>query len=138
MKAAPFLLSLCLLALPSVAQTPHQRQIDRAVAQAFAKQAHADGIEHFISTAAAESLVVHRVEPVLPRGDYIARVTGTVVIAFEITRNGSVRHTTPVSGPKLLQAPALKALRQWQFRPYLRNGRPTTVATSISLTLSNF
>jgi TonB family protein len=138
MKAVLILLLPLLLCPLAAGQAPIESQSERAAAQAFSKQAHADGVYVFVSSAIAKSLLTHRVEPVLPHGDYMARVSGTVIIAFEITREGSVRHATPVSGPKLLQAPVLKAVRQWQFNPYHRNGKPITVATSVSLTVSNF
>jgi len=66
------------------------------------------------------------------------RFSGTVIIAFEIAKDGKVRHAMTVSGPRLLQAPVLTAVKQWTFKPYLLSGKPTIVATSISLTVSNF
>jgi TonB family protein len=104
----------------------------------FLKQLVEDGIYNFISSGVAESRVTHRVEPVLPHGDMMARVSGTVIIAFEISKAGRVRHAMAVSGPKLLQAPVLAAVTQWTFKPYLLRGEPTAVATSIQLTVSNF
>jgi len=47
-----------------------------------------DGIYIFISSKVAESLIIHRVEPVLPHGDMVARVSGTVVVVFEISKDG--------------------------------------------------
>jgi protein TonB len=43
-----------------------------------------------------------------------------------------------VSGPRLLQPATLVAVKQWTFKPFVLNGEPTTVATSIPLTMSNF
>ncbi len=97
-----------------------------------------DGIYIFISSKVAESLIIHRVEPVLPHGDMVARVSGTVVVVFEISKDGKVRRAMVVSGPKLLQSPVLAAVKQWTFKPYLLRGEPTGVETSIQLTVSNF
>jgi hypothetical protein len=68
------------------------------------------------SSPVAESLVVHRVDPVLPHGEMMARVSGAVIIAFEITKEGKVRHAMVVSGPKLPQARVLAAVRQWNIQ----------------------
>ena len=68
----------------------------------------------------------------------MARISGRVIIAFEITRDGRVHRAMAVSGPRLLQAPVLAAVRQWTFKPYPLRGEPTTVATSIPITVSNF
>jgi outer membrane biosynthesis protein TonB len=65
-------------------------------------------------------------------------VSGTVIIAFELTKEGKVRHAMPVSGPRLLRPTILAAVKLWTFKPYLINGEPITVATSIPVTLSNF
>ena len=104
----------------------------------FLQQLIQDGVYFFIGPKVAESLVTHRIEPALPHGEMMARVSGTVVIAFEITNEGKVTHAMVVSGPRLLQGPALSAFKQWTFKPYAINGRPLTVATSIPLTFSNF
>ena len=62
-----------------------------------------------------------------------ALVTGTVVIAFEITSEGAVRHAMVISGPKMLQASVLEAVRRRRYKPFLLNGKPTAVATSVSI-----
>jgi len=131
------LLSMPLLAR-AVGQSAPPQQFDQVTSREFLKQLLEDGVYNFISSEVAESLVTNSVEPVLPHGDMMARVSGTVIIAFEITKDGRVRHAMAVSGPKLLQAPVLTAVRQWTFKPYLLRGEPTTVATSIQWTVSNF
>ena len=68
----------------------------------------------------------------------MARVSGTVIIAFEITTAGKVRHAMAVSGPKLLRPTVLAAVKQWTFKPFALNGEPTPVATSVPVTVSNF
>jgi len=39
-----------------------------------------------------------------------------------------------VSGPKELQQSALDAVRQWTYKPYLLNGKPVDVRTTINVT----
>jgi hypothetical protein len=138
MKVLYVLLLSTLLLAHAEGQSAPPQQFDQVTSREFLKQLLEDGIYNFISSGVAESLVTNRVEPVLPHGDMMARVSGTVIIAFEITKDGRVRHAMAVSGPKLLQAPVLTAVSQWTVKPYLLRGEPTTVATSIQLTVSNF
>ena len=41
-----------------------------------------------------------------------------------------------VSGPALLQQAALDAVRQWRYRPYLLNGEPVEVETTVNVEFS--
>jgi TonB family protein len=138
MKASKLLLLLAIA--PPIALSQHEpgEQVDQVTSKEFLQQLIQDGVYLFIAPKVAESLVTQRTEPNMPHGDMVARVSGTVIIAFEITKDGKVRHPMAVSGPKLLQAPVLAAVRQWKFKPYTINGEAVTVATSIPLTVSNF
>jgi TonB family protein len=138
MKVQCLLLFSLVLASSACAQTSPPQVFDPVTSREFLKQLVEDGVYNFISSKVAEGLVIHRVDPVLPHGDMMPRVSGTVIIAFEITKDGKVRRAMAVSGPKLLQPPVLAAVRQWTFKPYPLHGEPTTVATSIPLTVSNF
>ena len=138
MKALYVLILSALLPTYAPSQTQPSQQFDQVTSREFLKQLLQDGVYNFISSTTAESLITHRAEPVTPHGDMMARVSGTVIIAFEINKDGRVRHAMPVSGPKLLQGPVLAAFRQWIFKPYSPRGEPTTVASSIPITFSNF
>jgi TonB family protein len=112
--------------------------LDQVTSKEFLQQLIQDHVYLFVAPKVAESLLTNRVEPVMPHGDMMARVSGTVVIAFEITKSGNVRHAMAVSGPKLLRPTVLAAVKQWTFKPFLLNGEPTPVATSVPVTVSNF
>jgi TonB family protein len=138
MKTPYLILLATLLAPVARAQSQPQPVFDQVTSKEFLTQLQQDGVYNFISAKMAESLIVHRVDPVMPHGHMVARVSGTVIIAFEITKEGKVRHAMVTSGPKLLQAPVLAAVKQWTFKPYPLRGEPVTVATSLQLTVSNF
>ena len=138
MKASRFLLLFAITSVVALGQPEPGDHLDLVTSKAFLQQLIQDGVYFFIAPKVAESLATHRVEPVLPHGDMMARVSGTVIIAFEITKDGKARHAMVVSGPKLLQGPVLAAFRQWTFKPYLLRGGPLTVATSIPFTVQNF
>jgi protein TonB len=74
--------------------------------------------------------------PIRPNYPAIARIThtqGTVVIEAIISRSGSIESAHVLSGPAMLQPAALAAVRQARYRPFLLNGQPTEVQTTITI-----
>src|SRR5579871_5519260 len=138
MKTPMLMLVFAVAPILAFAQSEPGQRLDQVTSKGFLQQLIQDDVYRFVSAKVAESLLTHRVEPVLPRSDAVgARISGTVIIAFEITKEGKVRHAMAVSGPKLLQKPVLDAVRQWTFKPFVLVDVPITVATSIPLTVSN-
>jgi TonB family protein len=129
---------LAVVALPPSLAAQAEQVFDPVTSRAFLQQLERDGVYFFISSKIAESLVVHRVEVVWPHKAMEARISGTVIVAFELTKDGNVAHPMVVSGPALLRPPVLAAVRQWRFKPYPLSGEHVTVATSIPVTVSNF
>ena len=64
------------------------------------------------------------------------RIQGTVTLSAIISKEGRVAQLTVASGPKLLQASSLDAVRQWIYKPFLLNGNPVDVKTSINVIYS--
>jgi protein TonB len=62
-----------------------------------------------------------------------ARVSGTVVLQAVISTSGEITDLQVVSGPTLLQGAAVDAVKTWRYRPFLLNGKPTTVQTTINV-----
>ena len=77
--------------------------------------------------------IIHRVPPFYPPIAKKARVQGTVVIHAIIGKDGTVNSPTIVSGPEMLRQSALDAVRQWKYQPYLLNGTPVEVETTLSI-----
>jgi TonB family protein len=77
--------------------------------------------------------VVRKVPPVYPVAAKKARIQGTVELEAIIGKDGSVEHLEAVSGPKELQESSLDAVRQWTYKPFLVNGDPVEVKTTISV-----
>jgi len=62
------------------------------------------------------------------------RATGAVVMAALIGRDGKVRDLSVVSaGDESLVKSALDAARTWKYSPYLVNGKPVEVFTTITI-----
>jgi TonB family protein len=85
------------------------------------------------ASAAAENLVLHRVEPEYPESARRAKIQGPVVLDVQIGPNGAVQQATVISGQALLAQAARDAVQQWRFRPRVADGRPVTMQTRITL-----
>ncbi len=74
--------------------------------------------------------------PIAPQYPTIARISrtqGTVVVEAIISKTGQIESAHVVSGPMVLQAAALQAVRDARYRPFLLNNQPTEVSTTISI-----
>jgi protein TonB len=60
-------------------------------------------------------------------------LAGTVVLQATISTSGTIENLRVVSGPAMLQQAALDAVKQWQYKPYLLNGEPVKVETTVNL-----
>jgi TonB family protein len=78
--------------------------------------------------------LVSKSTPVYPVDAKKAKVSGTVILAATIGKDGAVENLRVVSGPTLLQQSALDAVRQWRYEPYKLNGNPVEVSTSVKVT----
>jgi protein TonB len=86
-----------------------------------------------ISSGVAIGLLVHKVTPEYPSIARTIRLGGTVVLQATISKSGSIENLRVVSGPALLQQAAVEAVRQWRYRPYLLNGEPVKVETTVNV-----
>lgn len=77
--------------------------------------------------------LLHRVEPQYPLEAEKSKLQGVVVLDTVIGTDGSVKELRPVSGPDLLVEAATDAVRWWRFQPYMVNGRPVAVETTIEV-----
>jgi protein TonB len=72
-------------------------------------------------------------KPAYPPLARTSRTQGTVRIQAVIARDGTIRNLQLVSGPPLLVAVAMEAVRQWRYQPTLLNGEPVEVITEIEV-----
>ena len=86
----------------------------------------------------AETLLVHKEEPPCQKDSDGVRVTGTVVIAITIDKNGKVSHPHMVSGPKILRPLAAATVLKYRYKPYLLNGTPIEIETVVSISIDCF
>ena len=86
-----------------------------------------------VSQGVTQGLLVRQVKPQYPPMARETRVEGDVVLSAVIDKNGVVTDVRAISGPALLIPPALQAVRQWRYKPYLLNGQPVEVETQIKV-----
>jgi len=86
-----------------------------------------------ISSGVIAGLLLAPIRPVYPPIARIAHAEGSVIIQAIISRDGHIESAHVVSGPPLLQAAALEAVRQARYRPFLLNNQPTEVETTITI-----
>jgi protein TonB len=63
----------------------------------------------------------------------LAHIDGLVVVRAEVGRDGHVIDVSVLSGHHLLRGAAVDAVRQWRYHPFLVDGAPAPVFTTITL-----
>jgi tetratricopeptide (TPR) repeat protein len=79
----------------------------------------------------AQQQLVKKVEAVTPPIASLAGVGGTVALDVVISADGKVSSTTVLSGPPLLLTACIEAVKQWEYKPFVENGRAITVVTKV-------
>jgi protein TonB len=72
-------------------------------------------------------------KPPYPSLAKTARIQGAVVLHAVISKNGTIENLQVVSGHPMLTQSALEAVRQWKYKPYVLNGEPVEVDTTITV-----
>jgi TonB family protein len=83
--------------------------------------------------AAARALLAQQVEPTYPESARASRQQGTVVLQVLIGRDGAVEEVKFLQGSLAFARAAIDAVKQWRFKPYSFNGRPTVARTILTL-----
>jgi TonB family protein len=86
-----------------------------------------------VPAEAMEKLLIHRVEPVYPPEARAAKLEGVIAVDIVVRRDGSVASMHALNGPDVLAQAAMDALRWWKFQPYLLNGQPVVVETTVAV-----
>jgi protein TonB len=86
-----------------------------------------------ISAGVAGGLLIQKTAPVYPQIAREARVSGTVVIQATISKTGAIEKLHAVSGPTMLRQPAMDAVKTWHYKPYMLDGEPVDVETTVSV-----
>jgi len=77
--------------------------------------------------------IVTKVAPIYPPLAKQAKIQGSVVLRVQISKSGDVENLQLISGHPMLAPAAIEAVRQWKYKPFLLNGEPTGVETSVTV-----
>ena len=78
--------------------------------------------------------LIKKVAPYYPQDAKSAHVSGTVVLNATIGMDGAIHDLRVLEAPwPSLVAAALQAASQWQYRPFLENGEPVEVETTLKV-----
>ena len=86
-----------------------------------------------ISSGVAQGFLLKHQTPVYPVG---ASSVGTVIVWIEIDTGGRVVDAEFLAGPPELKATSLNCVRKWTYKPYLLNGQPVEVHTTVNMVFS--
>jgi TonB family protein len=91
------------------------------------------GTARRVSPGMMVRLKMDRSDPTYPAEAKAARVQGAVVLDAVISKEGKIERLKLLSGPEMLQSSALDAVKRWTFRPYLVDGAPVDLETTITV-----
>jgi protein TonB len=86
-----------------------------------------------VSSGTVAGMAISRPDPIYPPIAKAAHVQGAVILHAIISKQGTIENLQVVSGPPMLTGSAMDAVRRWRYKPYLLNGEPTEVDTSITV-----
>jgi TonB family protein len=86
-----------------------------------------------VSENIMRAMRIQKVDPDFPPFALQNRIQGEVMLNVSIDQNGDVSDVKLISGHPTFSPPAIEAVRQWRYTPYLLNGSPVNVQTLVRL-----
>jgi TonB family protein len=86
-----------------------------------------------LSQSIMEGNLIHKVDPEYPQMAKIAHIQDDVLLSTVIDKQGDTKNLRGISGHPILIQAALHAVRQWKYKPFLLNGEPVEVETTITV-----
>jgi TonB family protein len=84
----------------------------------------------------AQGLVTKRVDPQYPPDAHVSHIQGTVELRAIVGEDGRIHALHIIKGHPILAAAAYKAVRQWEFKPYVENGKNLPLDTNLTVTFT--
>jgi protein TonB len=108
------------------ADNPWSEHLPVVVVQQASKTAN-------VSSGVMNGYLIYKKTPTYPPIALQIRIEGTVVLQATISKGGTIENLRVLSGPAMLQQAAIDAVQQWRYRPYLLNGQPVDVETTVNV-----
>ena len=81
----------------------------------------------------SQALLLQKVTPSYPEQALKAGLQGAVVLQAWIGKDGNIRDLKLIDGSLLLGQAAVKAVKQWRYKPYVRNGVAVEAQTYVTV-----
>lgn len=125
-------------AVPAEAPVPRRSGNDEALVAAEASTTDSSPEEStagrvVVPAATMENNLISSRVPIFPEAAKANGIEGRVVMQAFINKDGSVGHLHVISGDPVLRRAATDAVSTWRYRPYLVNGEPVDVSTTVSV-----
>jgi TonB family protein len=104
---------------------------DAAAATSSDAQLPGESSAIILSSKGAEKRLAHSVPPKYPVEARSAAAQGTVVLKAVVDVNGKVEGLRLVEGNATLATAAVQAVKQWRYRPYVRDGKAQAFQTVV-------
>jgi TonB family protein len=110
---------------------PSDSKKDAAAATSSDAQLPGENSAIILSSKGAEKRLAHSVPPKYPVEARSGEAQGTVVLKTVVDENGKVEGVRLVEGNATLATAAIQAVKQWRYRPYVRDGKPQPFQTVV-------
>ncbi len=88
-----------------------------------------------VSSGTMAGLVIARPYPNYPEEVLAGGISGAPVARVTISESGRVEKVEVISGPEVMRPAFVEAVRRWVYQPYLVDGIPRKVETTITFTM---
>jgi len=110
---------------------PSESRKDTAAAPLSGAQLPGEDTAIILSSKGAEKRLAHSIQPKFPVEARSGSAQGTVVLKEVVDENGKVEGVRLVEGDAALATAAIQAVKQWRYRPYVRNGKAQPFQTVV-------
>jgi TonB family protein len=86
-----------------------------------------------LSESLSMQMLLQKVQPSYPEQALRAGLQGPVVLQAWIRRDGTIRDLKLIRGSLVLGRAAYSAVKQWRYKPYLRNGEAVEAQTYVTI-----
>jgi TonB family protein len=87
----------------------------------------------WVSELVMRGLRTENPTPTYPPDALEAKLQALVILTVQISPSGDVDNIRLISGHPMLAPAAIEAVKQWKYKPYLLNGQPVEVETTVRL-----
>lgn len=84
-----------------------------------------------LSSKGAEKRLAHSIAPKYPADAHLNGAEGTIVLKEIVDEDGKVQGVRLVEGNATLANAAMQAVKQWRYRPYVRDGKAQPFQTVV-------